>query len=190
MIKQKKSQHEIMGFILIVVIVSIIGLILLVLTLGRTEPFEHNSIEISNLLESSMHYTTDCAVNYVPQYKDGQDLVKSCYNEKIGNYLNCLDGRNVCEALESTMKNLIQDTLDVNEDSPNKAFKFRIYFRPTSEEIMNEEILNLNQGLFENCTSRIGGNHLIDASFINSGTIFIELEICRGWLLFKNFQIS
>jgi hypothetical protein len=176
----KKSQQEILGFVLIVVIVSIVGVIFLVLTMGRTQSTAHNSIEISNLLESSMHYTTDCAVNYIPQYKDGQDLIKSCYNENLGNYLNCLDGRNVCTALATTMENIIQDTLDVHEDSPNKAFKLNIYFSPTNEQEPNQEMLEINQGLFQNCTSRTGGSHLIDATFINSGTIHVELQVCKS----------
>jgi len=176
----KKSQHEIMGFVLIVVIVTVIGLIFLVITFGKTTSIKHDSIEISNLLESSMHYTTDCAVNYIPQYKDGQDLVKSCYNEQIGNYLNCLDGRNVCEALETTMSSLIQDSLAVGEDTPNKAFNFIIYFQPRGESLPNEEILSLKEGLFQNCSSITAGSHLIDVTFTNSGTIFLELEVCKG----------
>ena len=176
----RKAQQEILGFVLIVVIVSIIGVIFLVLTMGRAPSTAYNSVEISNLLESSMHYTTDCAVNYVPQYKDGQDLIKSCYNEQIGNYLNCLDERNVCDALKTTMQNLIQQTLDVHEDSPNKAFKFNIYFSPTNEEEPNLPILDIDQGLFQNCTSRTGGSHLIDATFINSGTIHVELQVCKS----------
>ncbi len=176
----KKSQHEIMGFVLIIVIVSVIGLIFLSLTFGRENSLEYDSIEISNLLESAMHHTTDCAVNYVPQYKDGQDLVKSCYNEMMGNYLNCLDGRNVCDALETTMDELITDILVVGEDTPNKAFKFRIYFTSNNEIDPNEEILLIEEGLFQNCTSRTGGNHLIDASYMNAGTIHLDLSVCKG----------
>lgn len=179
-IKSKKAQHEILGFVLIVVVVSVIGMVFLLLSLGRTKAVQHNSIEISNLLESSMHYTTDCAVNYVPQYKDGQDLVRSCYNEQIGNYLNCLDGRNVCDALDTTMKHLIQDTLDVDENSPNKAFRLKIYFHQNNELNPDQEILALSQGLFQNCTSRIGGMHSIDASAMSLEVINIELEVCRG----------
>jgi hypothetical protein len=178
--KTKKGQHEILGFVLIVVIVSVIGVIFLTITFGKTTQTQYDSLEISNLLESSMHYTTDCAVNFVPQYRDGQDLIKSCYNEQIGNYLNCLDGRNVCDALEETMKELIKDTLDVSEEAPNKAFKLRIYFSPLDQEDSNEEILKLDSGLFQNCSSTVGGAHIIDASLITAGTTHVELRVCKG----------
>ena len=79
-IENKKSQQEIIGFVLIIVIVSIIGVIFLSLSIGREQPSGQTSIEISNLLEASMYYTTDCVVGFIPQYKSGQELVKSCWD--------------------------------------------------------------------------------------------------------------
>jgi len=73
--KHKKAQNEIVGFVLIIVIVSVIGVIFLSLMIGRGEPIRQDSVQISNLLASSMYYTSDCAVNYIPNYKDGQDLI-------------------------------------------------------------------------------------------------------------------
>lgn len=170
--KSQKAQHEIVGFVLIVVIVSIIGLIFLSLSLRKGEGVRQTSIEISNLLESAMYYTTDCAVSFIPQYKSGQDLVKACYrNEK------CLDERMGCDALEENMRRIIDDSLNVCDDCVNKAYKLNIYYKDL--EVPNDEILVLENGVFSNCSSKFGGSHSIHMSSLSAGIINIELEVCR-----------
>jgi len=172
--KNKLAQQEIVGFVLIVVIVSIIGLIFLSLSLGKDERAGQTSIEISNLLESSMYYTTDCAVSFIPQYKSGQDLVKACYrNEK------CLNEKMACDALGENMGKIIDNSLNVCADCVNKAYKLNIYYKPLDLEIQDDEILVLEKGVFLNCSSKFGGSHSIHMSSISAGIINIELEVCR-----------
>jgi len=173
----KKAQHEIMGFVLIIIIVSIIGLIFLGFMVGKGEPVIQESIQISNLLISSMYYTSDCAINYVPNYKDGQDLIKECYSNSIS---VCLNSKNVCESLDSTMRKLIGESLKVGEDSPNKAYELIIYYKDLEGELPNEEILILEEGIFSNCSSQTGGRHFIPAGDVGGGTINVELSVCRG----------
>ncbi len=176
----KKSQHEIAGFVLIVLIVSIIGVIFLSLTIGRGEFNKQTSIEISNLLGASMYHTTDCAINYVPQYRELQDLVKECYKDKSGNYRECLGGRNVCEVLEYEFKNIIDKGLEVSDESPNKAYKLDIYYSYDDDANAREEILSFENGNFENCSSVVGGNQPTPVSSFGSGKIEIDLMVCKG----------
>jgi len=176
----KKSQHEIAGFVLIVLIVSIIGVIFLSLTIGRGEVDMQTSIEISNLLEASMYHTTDCAINYVPQYREVQDLIKECYKDKGGSYRECLGGRDVCEVLEYEFKNIIDKSLEVSDKSPNKAYKLNIYYSYDDEVNAREEILNFENGDFGNCSSVVGGNHPTPVSSFGSGKIEIDLIVCKG----------
>lgn len=172
--KNKLAQHEIVGFVLIVIIVSIIGLIFLSLSLGKGGGVRQTSIEISNLLESSMYYTTDCAVSFIPQYKSGQDLIKACYrNEK------CLNEKMACNSLEENMGRIIDDSLNVCDDCVNKAYKLNIYYKDLDLEVPNDEILVLENGVFSNCSSKFGGSHSIHMSSISAGIINIELDVCR-----------
>jgi len=176
--KIKKAQQEIIGFVLIIVIVSVIGVIFLSLSIGRGEPSKQTSIEISNLLEASMYYTTDCAVGFMPQYKDGQALVKACWDDD-----KCLDERTACEALNETLKNIFQKTLEVCEDKnkcQNKAYKMNIYYSSLDLDLPDKEILKFQEGIFEKCKTSFGGSHLIPLSSINAGTLNIELEVCRN----------
>tara|TARA_Y100000310_G_scaffold32447_1_gene30735 strand:- start:6296 stop:6838 length:543 start_codon:yes stop_codon:yes gene_type:complete len=173
--KSKHSQQEIIGFVLIIVIVSVIGIVFLSLSIGRGEPSEQTSIQVSNLLESSMYSTTECAVSFIPQYKDGQDLIKACQNEEI-----CLNGEKACEVLNNTLKQIIGYSLDVCDECVNKAYKLDIYYSPIDSESPNEEVLDFQEGLFENCKSKFGGKHSIDLTSFTEGSLDIELEVCRG----------
>ncbi len=167
-LNNKKAQHEIMGFVLIVVIVTIIGLILLSLSLGRGQTKKQTSIEVSHLLEASMQYTTPCAVGFVPFYKSGQNLVKSCWkNEK------CLNEEMACKVLEKEMEKIISESLKVcaSGDCVNKAYQLNVYYNPLDSEIQDEVILSLEQGVFSNCSSKVGGSHSIP--------INLELEVCK-----------
>jgi len=171
----KKAQHEIMGFVLIIIIVSIVGLIFLGFLVGRGEPIKQESVQVSNLLASSMYYTSDCAVNYVPNYKSGQDLIKSCWSTDF-----CLDERSACSALNSTMKEIIGESLDVSPDKPNKAYELNIYYKSLDEAVADQSILILEEGDYKNCSSQIGGSHSIHIAGITPGIINVELDVCRG----------
>lgn len=176
--KQKKAQQEIIGFVLIVVIVMVIGVIFLSLSIGRGGPTEQTSIQVTNLLESSMHYTSDCVISFIPQYESGEDLVKSCWEDE-----KCLDERLTCEVLNSTLKQIINKGLEVCEDKnkcKNKAYKLNIYYSPLDLELPNEEILNFQEGLFEGCKATFGGSHSIPLTSLTAGTLNLELTVCKS----------
>ncbi len=176
----KKAQHEIVGFVLIVLLVSVVGVIFLAITLGNPEPERQNSVEVSNLLEASMYHTTTCAVNYIPQYRDVQDLVKECYKDQSGNRRECLDGSSVCDKLEEDLKAIISGSLDVGEGNVNRGYNVDIYFASDDEEVSNDLILQFNDGSFLNCTAIVGGGHPIPVSSFGFGRIETELKVCKG----------
>ncbi len=175
----KKSQHEIVGFVIIVVIVSIIGLIFLSFLFNK-DINEYSSVEVSNLLSSSMYVTTSCAINYIPQYREMQDLIKECYKVKTGNYRDCLDGSDVCKVLEKELKEILDKGLQVSEESVNKAYKFDSYYSPRDETLPNEDILIIDNGMFSNCSSVVGGGHSIPVSSLGGGNIDIKLLVCKS----------
>lgn len=177
---KNKGQHEIVGFVLIVLVVSIVGVIFLAITLATPEPERQNSVEVSNLLSASMYYTTSCAINYVPQYRSIQDLVKECYNDLSGNSRECLDGRNVCDVLKEDLKEILDASLDVGEGNVNKGYNVDVYFASDNEDISNSLILQFNEGSFINCTSIVGGGHPIPVSSFGFGRIETELKVCKN----------
>jgi len=176
--KNKKGQHEIVGFILIVVIVVVIGLFLLVFYL-RQEPVERQSSDIQNFLQNSMRYTTSCAINYAPEYSSIEDLIKSCYKNENQ---ECVDERKVCEAVNETLSELVPESLQVDPEGKINAYSMFIYYEDLSasdeknrskKETQKHEILRLSKG---NCTgSKTGAEHLIA---YHPGNIVVSIEIC------------
>lgn len=170
LLNSKRSQQETVGFVLIIIIVTIAGLIFLGLSINKGETIKKTSAEVSDFLQSSMYYTTNCTTTFIPQYKDMQDLIKSCYrNEK------CLNEKMACLVLDETFKEIIKKSFLVSEESKNKAYQGNIYF--SVEESPNQEILNISEGKFGNCSSTAGASQSI---FMDSGQINIDLEICYG----------
>ena len=133
------------------------------------------SIQMSNLLSASMYSTSNCSTSFIPQYKTGQELVKACFNNEGE---QCLDGRNVCQALNDTLKETIGNVLDVDEDSPNRAYRIRIYYHIPDSDEADKMFLKMEEGSFRNCTSRYGGSNSI---FSGTGSIETRLEVCQGY---------
>ena len=79
--KNKTGQQEIVGFILIVVLVVAALMIYLTISL-RTTAKNEGSLEVSNALDAIMKQTTDCAIVYVPDYDNFEDLFKSAHQDE------------------------------------------------------------------------------------------------------------
>lgn len=173
-LKNKISNHaqqEILGFVLIVVIVMVIGLIFLSFSIGKGEVKKGGSTEISNLLEAAMSYTTDCSIN--EGYKELGDLIKSCYdNEK------CYDKRESCEVVDKTLRKIITGSLVIGEDSVNKAYNLSVYYSEINSTIKDEKI-KVVEGVFANCTSKTGASVSLVSNSLASGVINVEVEICK-----------
>jgi hypothetical protein len=85
---KSKGQQEIVGFVLIVVLVVIAMMVFLLISLRGDNNEEKNSLEVKNLLDSIMGYTTSCAIVFEPQYDTMEDLFKSAFESKTCSNLN------------------------------------------------------------------------------------------------------
>lgn len=174
--RNKKAQQEILGFVLIVILVSIMFLIFLSFSIGNGSKVVKNSAEISNFLEAAMDYTTNCSTSYDSPLMELRDVVKSCFN----NNGNCIDGKSSCDAANSTLNEIIVNGLGINENSPNKGYKLDVYYNIVNSTAKQDEKFNLTYGNFKNCTSVPGAIHSIPFDTLSSGNINVELEVCKG----------
>jgi|SRR3989344_2697776 len=173
MIKNKKSQSEIVGFAVIIVIVMVLGLMFLSFSIDRGGKVEKTSAEISDFLQSSMYHTTNCTTSYVPDYKNVQDLTKACYRNE-----NCINlNKLACEILEEEYSKIVKDSFQVSEISINKAYKLNIYYEDSKLDIPPEYIMNFTEGNFNNCSSEAGTSQAI---FMDNGNLNVELDMCYG----------
>ena len=166
LLKSKRSQQEIVGFILIVVIVVVIGLFLLVFYLKQPK-IETKSLNAQNFLQASMLYTTECSLSIEPL--ELQELAKSCYRNDV-----CKNEKMACEVLNATLSQLAEKSWVINEENPVKAYSLNVsYWEKIRNTTISEEILSLQKG---NCTgSKAGAEHFLHHE---SGNIIVAMEIC------------
>jgi hypothetical protein len=167
---KSKSQQETVGFVLIVVIVMVIGVIFLGFSVGKGETSKQKSIEIANFLDAAIILTSNCS--FSSGYLDMQDLIKACYNNQ-----DCLDGRKSCDAAKQEIEKIIVKSWEI-EESPNKAFNLSVYYT-VSNSSLKDNLFQVSRGKFQNCTSKPGAASSIVESSMSSGYINVELEICR-----------
>jgi len=134
--KPKRSQEEMVGFALIVIIVSIILLVFISFSLKNPEKEVVESYEIEGFIHSFLQYTTECAEVYEPNYVSMQSLIFKCNNEE-----GCLNGKSACEVLNSTLTHILEEGWEVGSKNPVKGYELEII----SED---EEILLLKRGEF------------------------------------------
>ena len=164
--RNKKAQHEILGFILIVVIVVIIGLFLLVFYL-RQDSARYESLNVQNFLRTSMQVTSPCIVSIEPLQI--QDLTKRCRQGSI-----CKNGLSACQVLREEFRKIIEESWLIDPERPENAYFLNIfYMEEEDEEPYMEEILTLQDG---NCSgTRIGSEYFLHES---PGKIIVTMEIC------------
>lgn len=131
-VKDKRAQEEIVGFAVIVIIVSIILVFFLVFSLS--DKTETESYEAESFLQTSLYYTSRCSDN--KGYLDVQDLIFSCYTAE-----KCDNEQEACTVLNETLKGILGESWQTGENFPVKGYKMEIF--PEGEE---EIILSVEKG--------------------------------------------
>jgi hypothetical protein len=139
----KKGQEEIVGFAMIIIIVSVILLIFLGFSLSSSNKESVESYEVSSFIQSFLQYTTDCRDNL--EYLSIQKLIFSCYSNE-----RCLDERSSCDVLNSTLKNLVSTTWKIEGDRPVKGYELDIVTGNSSIRIHQGNVTQSYKGAMQN----------------------------------------
>lgn len=125
-IKQnKKSQEEMVGFIVIVVLVTIVAMSLLIFSLRRPAALESSS-EIESFVHGSLKLTTECEI--YGKMINLQDLILVCdKNEK------CNDEEDSCMILNRTFDSLLNSVWNIEEGSTYKGYYLNVYTKQDNE---------------------------------------------------------
>lgn len=127
---KNKAQQEIVGFVLIVVLV-VIGLMIYLTISVRTSPESDNSLEVANALDAMMKQTTECAVVYVPNYDDVEDLFKSAaQGDRCSNL-----GITAFDYLNKTLLPEVLSDMMASESSIT-GYEFQFYERESSQGLI------------------------------------------------------
>ena len=165
---KKKAQEEIVGFVAIVVIVAVIFVVFLGISARQDVPeLKKESKDIRNFLDGSMQYTSDCALNYEPDYSSVAELLKACYAKK-----KCINGKEACVELNRTMKEITETSWKAWKDSPIKAYKFEAHYSLNNSE-KTTNIITISKGECGNIARKAD-------NFIDSypGIIKYSFQLC------------
>ena len=169
--RQKKGQEEIVGFVAVVVLVSVIALIFVTLSLRGPDNAAQDDENMREALESALQYTSDCRIPGVLGQAPIGELFAPCTNQR-----SCEDGRSSCDALNETLGELLHIGLGVGPEKPFKGYSFRVtQVSNSSINVPEQTIIELSEG---NCTSysRQGTNEFRPAR--QAGIIRLELKVC------------
>lgn len=101
MTKNKRSQEEIIGLVVIIALVVVVAVIFLGISLRKTTTLKTSS-EISNFLVAAKVITTDCT-NSPERAYTLEDLIDACAKQE-----SCLDNRDACGVLNKTFTEIIE----------------------------------------------------------------------------------
>jgi len=135
--KIKKGQEEIVGFALIIIIVSIILLVFISFSLRSSKNMEIQSYEVESFIQAFLQHTSDCedALEFLPVQK----LIFSCDNNEV-----CLDGKSACEVMNLTLTEICENSWNVGVDTPIKGYELRISSDETEIFLLEEGNMTQN----------------------------------------------
>jgi hypothetical protein len=129
--KSKCAQEEMIGFALIIVIVTVVLLVFLGLSLRGEQKENVESYEVESFIQTFLQYTTDCRDNV--EYLTIQKLIFDCNENK-----KCSDDRETCEVLNSTLTGIADKGWKVGEENVVKGYKIEI-LKENSRLLLIEE---------------------------------------------------
>ncbi len=134
--KFKKSQEEMVGFALIIILVSVILLAFLGFSLNRQQE-AIQSYEVGNFIQAFLQYTTDCE-EYRGHYSV-KELIFECEKNET-----CSDGNLTCDVLSTTLEEISEESWPM---PPYKGYELTILTNDT-QGIM--ELVKIEEGNFTN----------------------------------------
>ncbi len=133
-LKSKRSQEEIVGFALIIVIVAVVLLVFLGISLRAPQKETVENYEVNSFIQAFLQYNTNCRDQSDLEFLSVQKLIFNCYDDE-----NCLDERDTCKVLNSTLKDMVEESWKVEGDRPVKGYELQII-------VNEEEMLLLKEG--------------------------------------------
>jgi len=129
---RRKGQEEIVGFVLIVVIVSIMFLIFLGISLRNPTGIEKESRDVYQFLESLIEYTSECALRFEPAFSSVGKLIRECYERPSA---ECTSGEGVCDVLDENLRDILVASWKViiHFSSPDYLINLLLYPKPSQK---------------------------------------------------------
>lgn len=162
---RNKAQQEMVGFVLIIAIV-IIGLMVFLIIVSKGGGEAIKSLEVDNMLSSILKKSTQCAINFVPQFDNIEDLFRHCYqNKKCANI-----EKNSCVFLNDTLKDVLEQV--TASEATIKAYQLDFSERTDEGE---KSILRILGGKCTNATILASQRNIISGT----NNLIVRLTLCK-----------
>ena len=138
-IQNKSGQEEIVGFALIIIIVAVILLIFLGFSLRSSQKEIVESYEVDSFIWAFLQYTTTCRDASDLEYLSIQKLIFDCNDGEM-----CLDKRDTCNVLNSTLKDIVKESWKVEGDRPVKGYELKIIINEVERLLLEEGNITKN----------------------------------------------
>jgi hypothetical protein len=127
-IKLKKAQDEMVGFGLIIVLVSVILLVFVASTLNKTKNLTKaiDDYEANAFVQSTLQYTTACKID--SKNIDVTNLIFKCTNK-----VKCSNNLDSCYVLENTIKEILKESWKAGGLNVTKGYELVIL---TNSEVL------------------------------------------------------
>jgi len=167
--KNKRSQSEAVGFIVIILLVIIVGVIFLGISLRDKKEVVTKDAELATFLSASQGYTTECYKDSVPYYRNLGELVRDCFRQTS---IVCPENRNTCDIVNKTYSEMLSKFMP---SGVLNYYKMSIYYQSNNNETNSAKTKVVEDIVFGD--SNKCSNKRIGRSDI-PGDITVELEIC------------
>ena len=117
--RNHRAQEEMVGFALIIILVSVILLVFLGFFLSNQKAQIVKSYEAESFVIASLQYSTECRDYY--GYLSVKNLIFMCNSGTP-----CKDGENSCEILNSTLNGILNQSWKVGKESPIQGYELNI----------------------------------------------------------------
>jgi hypothetical protein len=166
-LRNRKAQEEMVGFVLIVVIVVIIGLVVLGIMIRNPQNESvKDSTDVAQFIGSVLEYTSPCAKGHEPAYLNVRDLIVECYRGT-----SCSNGNQTCLELNRTLANLINNSLNIKEESFYTGYTLNLSIYSNSS---SQNFLYLKEG---QCGEVFRGSEPASIP-LEEGKISVSLKMC------------
>lgn len=170
-LEKRKSQQEMAGFIIIVLLVLVVGVIMLGIFLRQSSPVSTFDAELDNFITASLEQTSNCAVDTDYNFQTLKQDLEMCKNNE-----RCLGNINPCLIINQTYSTMLNHLFPAGLLS---GYKMNFYFQPVINETLGRiNILKMKDGNQTNCGLLRGTQSISRIS--GGGYMFIELEACTA----------
>ncbi len=171
----KKGQEELVGFVLVVALVAIAGLILLGIALRWDAPAtQAKSADIARFLESAYAATSECRRSSPAWGAPIGELVTACASDSGA---RCRDGASVCRIVNTTLPLLVESSWPLGSGAAYTGYRIEITAAMNRSAIVPRRVMMWEHGTCGR--TFIAGEQIQPGS--TRGTIVVTtLKLCTG----------